>query len=538
MDESLSFKGQRLIFKYVILLWALVAVFGWIFSFSELFINWPLYFKGAATKLMMILRCSVIALGLFVFCWILSWKKKKGKWFLKWDRPDWLLLRAGLYTFLPALLISTILKLTSIDSLPEHGFVIRSAFYSFLWGGWLIWILAAFRRLSCGNEQTKDSRLIKAMDLICMNCVVFLVLGELFSVSLNKTNLSVMMNIENVDVATRVNRLRQKAGKPYFNFYLNSGGYNDEEFFIADDSDLVIGFIGDSFGFGIVPYDFNFVTVAERRLQNYFKDSFQRIAIHNVSMPAIAMEEYVWLLQTEVLPLKPSFVVLCLFIGNDIYESAAYVTTSLQRYCFQNWYMCRYIRRAILYIKEYDSLKQNAVTMSEPDPNARKISGALPESVVDTSKEKPYFLRDTFIRIERMRFEVCDSNNFYIERGFEGVFSGLRFFQDTLSDNLLVILMPDEFQVNDDLYAELLTINPNFSSYKRDYPQQRLIEFCKERGIRYLDLLPILREGQKLDRTYHLQDTHLNAHGNKLVGIALGEELIHIITEKKELGGI
>ncbi len=538
MGEHVNFKNQRIISKLIILLWALIALFGWMSGLFDLFANWPLYFKGAATKSMMILRCFVSAMGLLIFCGILGRIRRKNVKNLEWNQVDGFILRAGLYTVLPALVIATILKMTPIDVLPEHGFVIRSAFYSFLWAGWMAWVLAAYRRLFCSHERSRANRRMKAIDLICMNCLVFLVLGELFSVGLNKTKLSILMKIENADAAARVSALRQEPGKQYFNFRLNSGGFHDEEFFAAEKSDLVVGFIGDSFGFGIVPYDFNFVTVAERQVESYFKDSFERIAIHNASMPGIAIDEYIWLLEVEILPLKPSFVVLCLFIGNDIHESADYSITSLQRYCFQNWYLYQYLRKIGLFVKEYKSLRRSGVTHGRSNGKAQKTVGSLPEYMTNTSKEKPFFSRDAFIQIESTRFEVCDPENPFIERGYQGVFSGLRFFQDKLGDNLLVVLMPDEFQVNDDLYTELLTIDPNFQSYERNYPQQRLTDFCKKRSIRCLDLLPTLRKGQMQDRTYHLQDTHLNAFGNKLVGSALGKELIDIVTEKIESGEI
>ena len=72
-------------------------------------------------------------------------------------------------------------------------------------------------------------------------------------------------------------------------------------------------------------------------------------------------------------------------------------------------------------------------------------------------------------------------------------------FQRHLGSKLLVVLLPDEFQVNDELYKEMLTANPVYASYQREYPQQRIMEFCEAQNIRCLDMLPTLREGQQTD---------------------------------------
>ena len=65
---------------------------------------------------------------------------------------------------------------------------------------------------------------------------------------------------------SRVEAGRQPPGRLYFGFSLNSGGYHDEEFFVGDERDFVVGLLADSFGLGVVPYAYNFATVAERTL--------------------------------------------------------------------------------------------------------------------------------------------------------------------------------------------------------------------------------------------------------------------------------
>ena len=83
-----------------------------------------------------------------------------------------------------------------------------------------------------------------------------------------------------------------------------------------------------------------------------------------------------------------------------------------------------------------------------------------------------------------------------------------------------VLLIPDEFQVEDGLWAELA-----LPSLRRERPQQLLLRERERLGIPALDLLPVLRgvpplaDGNR--HLYHLRDTHWNTRGNRFAGEAL-----------------
>jgi hypothetical protein len=86
-----------------------------------------------------------------------------------------------------------------------------------------------------------------------------------------------------------------------------------------------------------------------------------------------------------------------------------------------------------------------------------------------------------------------------------------------------VLLIPDEFQVEDDLWHQIEQRAGR--TLQRDLPQKLLGVWLAEQGIDYLDLLPVLRAVPELDdgqrHVYHLRDTHLNARGNRAVAEAL-----------------
>ena len=87
------------------------------------------------------------------------------------------------------------------------------------------------------------------------------------------------------------------------------------------------------------------------------------------------------------------------------------------------------------------------------------------------------------------------------------------------------MLIPDELQVNNRLWAELGGGTADTAHLQREYPQRRITAWCAKQGIRVLDLLPLLRRAEQSGRTFHLRDTHFNARGNRVVGEALAAEL-------------
>ena len=115
--------------------------------------------------------------------------------------------------------------------------------------------------------------------------------------------------------------LRRSRYKPHaqrFDRKLNSGGFVDDEPFVAEDRDLVVAVLADSFGVGVVPFAYNFATVAEWRLRHAIGGNFARVAVHNFGVAGVGLPEHFYLMRTEALPTSPSLVVLCLFVGNDI----------------------------------------------------------------------------------------------------------------------------------------------------------------------------------------------------------------------------
>jgi hypothetical protein len=84
---------------------------------------------------------------------------------------------------------------------------------------------------------------------------------------------------------------------------------------------------------------------------------------------------------------------------------------------------------------------------------------------------------------------------------------------------LVVLIVPDKIQVDDKLWQFLVDHCENFKNqkkYDRFVANKVLGNFFREAGIRYVDLLPILREDRHPDKIYYKKDPHFTAYGHKI----------------------
>jgi len=505
---------------------------GWLWAFYDVCRHWNVYhaLQVSSTLAIFAFRWTLVILGIGVYGFGLMRRRRKLMTVIRRGRADWLAVRLAVYCLLPPFVVTSFLHFESLNLLEGNAFLMRSVFFSTVWSGLLIWSVWAFRYLRHPAPTGKRGRWWKPLDIICMNLILVLFFGETSLMLFNAVRPSMLFYTQSSNILNRMESLRWGRGASYFNFRMNSQEYHDEEFFQAADPDLVIGLLADSFGLGVVPYEYNFVTLAERTLQQRLDTTYNRIAVHNFGVPATAMSEYAFLLETEVLPTNPALVVVCLFIGNDVIESQHFGELPSSRYAFQNWFLwllpkrltilSQEKRRQAIRREEFDGVKIGRLTED----------GEIPAYIEDSSLESPTLSVEKFREIEQWRFEVCNPRNPQWQKGFEGVFKGLRHFQSRLGDKLLVVLIPDEFQVNNDVYADILRANRHYASYSIEYPQQKILAFCREHELTCIDLLPALREGQQTARTYHLRDTHFNAYGNKIAGQELAEALYRHLT--------
>ncbi len=322
---------------------------------------------------------------------------------------------------------------------------------------------------------------------------------------------------------------RYPPGVLRFGFPTNRQGYYDEDF-ERGDARYAILTLGDSFSTGIVPHYHHYTTVAER--------SFSGARLHNMGFPKTGPGGYLYMLEHDGLELDTDAVVVSLYVGNDLEESAI---IDDQRSPLAAWLdrdnLLLYLlpSRALLIAGETQRLgksgRRPGQVQGERDASERvtgttAIASRYPWTA-DPSLEQATFSAEQYLRIETDRVR---DNSSAAERGlYTRLALCLQRIRDRIQPRpLLCQIIPDEYQVNDKIWQQVCA-NLAPSEPDRDEPQRRFRASCRDLDIPCLDLLPLLRAAKPLAdghrHVYHVQDTHLNTRGNAIVGRALASFL-------------
>ena len=98
-----------------------------------------------------------------------------------------------------------------------------------------------------------------------------------------------------------------------------------------------------------------------------------------------------------------------------------------------------------------------------------------------------------------------------------GLIARMKHWCDARKVQLVLLILPDQFQVDADLRVEVLEkyhIAPE--SLDLEFPNSLISSYCRQTQIHCLDLLPPFQEKGKTMPLYVLRDTHWNEAGNRL----------------------
>lgn len=281
----------------------------------------------------------------------------------------------------------------------------------------------------------------------------------------------------------------------------NRFGRRDVEWSDAEvaDPDSVI-MIGDSFVLGnSVEYEDTLATLAEGHLAAAGRPR----EVMNFGMPAGAPPTYRLLLEDALASgFAAETILVGIFVGNDFYPSV--------------------LRAGPLDLREKKAPPHARAPRSEllrflrlrvsQSPRlvgwALAASGALGITLYDTAGSY-VFLRHQTPEQEALFAEIL------------GHVGRMQELCEAHGRRLLVVIFPNKIQVEN---AEDLTS----SVFDADLPQERVLAYCRKRGIPCLDLLPIVRAAEEAsaEPLYFPIDRHLNEAGSAVAARAIADFLL------------
>lgn len=414
----------------------------------------------------------------------------------------------------PARLGFYVLTLTWLSSL-LHDYEQGGSYYSFIIGFGVWATLDAF---GPALRRTVGAGLAEALDLVCMNvCVLFVGLELALRVVAVFAH-SPLFAQDSTDARGWLAANKLHPGDPIMGFRVNSHGFNDDE--PEKNQGCLVTAVGDSFTVGVVPHEFHFATVAERAL---------KCPIYAIGVCAVGPEEYALLERDEALPLQPDVVLVNLFVGNDIVDNLRgrdHFRGGMRHWLDRhNLLLYELPRRLFIVARERKHHRSPTPPSSTLAPGKILSRDELLHDLpwlTNPAAELPSMSHEAFLELEtRHAREICGGGDEPYYQRFWEILDEMR--AAAAPHKLAVLLIPDELQVEDPLWRDVSARAG--VPLDRDRAQRLLAATLRQKGIPYLDLLPILRAqpvgADGMRHLFHRDDSHLNARGNAVAGAAL-----------------
>lgn len=293
-------------------------------------------------------------------------------------------------------------------------------------------------------------------------------------------------------------------GKPFAsdgNFKLNSLGFKDKDFSPKAQNGYRIVALGDSFAFGVVNYDQNYLTLIESVLQK----NHPNVDLLNMGILGTGPVDYSELLNDEGLAFKPDMVLVSFFIGNDFVGPR-------RRRLYEYSYMATLFHRATRVARSYEG----------------PITLAGNTAYCD---DCPSMTEDRYLKVERGRSSMYVKGNKRFARSFDVALSYLekiRVICRARDIDFVVALIPDELQINHELektVREKFHADIDGSQWDITLPNRTLSSRLTQLGINHIDLYDAFVAGSSQGRLYKPRDTHWNITGNRLAASLIADHL-------------
>jgi hypothetical protein len=350
------------------------------------------------------------------------------------------------------------------------------------------------------------SRLLRGADALLWNLAVVLIAGEVMLAVAARFVASPLLAAPNANAQQRIQEARSTVFEYWGREAGNARGHNDVEP-LADATDVIrIVALGDSFAYGVVGYEQNFLTLLESDLAARVG---RPVEVVNLGLPGLQPKQYLQMLVDDGMPLRPDLVLVNLFSGNDFLEPGAPTPFDAR-----NWRLVGFARRVARYMAERARTPDPAAPPAAAPKGFRSAAaGFSPEAYREiAAKYVPLLRRDR-----------DDAQ----QRAVDGTLAILdELVARARPVPVAIAVLPSELQVNPELRAATLaSLQLREEDLDLGFPARATRERMEAGGAIVIDLLPALSDAERDGNTYALRDSHWNERGNAIAAQAIAEAL-------------
>jgi hypothetical protein len=287
--------------------------------------------------------------------------------------------------------------------------------------------------------------------------------------------------------------------------------------------------IGDSQGVACIPYLRNFIRILESNFNSYGNQKYEFI---NLSVATIGPKLETDILTLEGLKYSPDLILWLFNVGNDFIDDNEWeqqynelnTNVNISRLLkpnIYNSYLISFLRNYIIYLHK-SSLVENSIS------SLNNILGTY-TGHFDYNPNIPTFTKKTFLKLETDRLGLFNANSdkYSSFTSIKQTFLEVKKMSDKVKSKFLVIIIPEEMQVDAELYSEVLIAN-NRDNTNMDItvPQRKLANIFDELNIPYVNLLSIWGNDKPRNYYHLLQNTHLNEYAHASIAAVLEPMLL------------
>lgn len=351
----------------------------------------------------------------------------------------------------------------------------------------------------------------RLLDVVFWNAFLSFILLETALAAADHLTHHPLLIAPNAKSQERIQRYRASYAHALPTDTRNSLGFNDTEWVIPKPPGTFrIVALGDSFAFGIVGYQRNFLTILERELTAKLG---RRVEIANLGIPSTDPTDYLELLSVEGLALDPDLILVCFFSGNDFVHASrgSLLRFRNTRLFAASWRLGRWRTEAQRMSRDPEMSKLRA------DPTL----GSGPTLSAESYKE----VATRYLEFLRSDSSVATSEKVDDTLGVLDKIVAL-----AKSTPVVVAVLPNEVQVNPELRRQVCA-GEHIAEESLDLgrPPAILLNHFADRPVAVVDLLPAFAEAEKSARTHHPRDSHWNVYGNRIASEVLLARLLDLV---------